>query len=181
MKHVMLDLETLGTKPGCVVLSIGAVEFSPAGLGPTHYSVPNVAEQKEIGLFEDPSTVAWWAKQSPAARKVFTEEQAGLHDALSEFGLFCGELGAPKDICVWGNGSDFANPILREVFDRANRKAPWGPYNNRCYRTLKSFAPSLKLARQGTYHNALDDARYQAQHAILLLNDLGLWKGVSGA
>ena len=29
MKHVMIDIETLGRNAGCVVLSIAAVEFNP--------------------------------------------------------------------------------------------------------------------------------------------------------
>ena len=31
MRHVMIDLETLGVVPGCVVLQIGAVCFDPNG------------------------------------------------------------------------------------------------------------------------------------------------------
>ncbi len=27
MKHVMIDLETMGNKPGCAILSLGAVDF----------------------------------------------------------------------------------------------------------------------------------------------------------
>ena len=37
MIHVMCDLETLGRRPGCKLLSIGAVVFGPKGLGAEFY------------------------------------------------------------------------------------------------------------------------------------------------
>jgi inhibitor of KinA sporulation pathway (predicted exonuclease) len=39
-------------------------------------------------------------------------------------------------------------------------------WNERCYRTVKNQYPDVKLTRTGTYHNALDDARTQAEHLV---------------
>lgn len=52
------------------------------------------------------------------------------------------------------------------------RRAGWEFWNNRCFRTLKGMAPHIKTERQGTYHNALDDAKTQALHAIKVLQHL---------
>ena len=58
--HVSLDLETLGTRPGCAILSIGAIAFNPSTntLGPMFYEVVNRASCREIGLHEDQGTLA---------------------------------------------------------------------------------------------------------------------------
>ena len=36
--HAMIDIETLGTEPGCVVLSVGAVKFDPFNSETPHAS-----------------------------------------------------------------------------------------------------------------------------------------------
>lgn len=78
-KDVMVDLETLGTRPGCKILSIGAVEF---GVGPDY---------NEDGL-----------------------------------------------------GAEFYVEVQR--------------------------------AHQGNLHNALGDAKSQAEHAVRLMKELGAWQ-----
>jgi DNA polymerase III epsilon subunit-like protein len=47
MSDVMIDLETLGRRPGCAILSIGAVEFGPAGLGRELYIVLDIFGSEE--------------------------------------------------------------------------------------------------------------------------------------
>ena len=174
-QDVMLDLETLGTKRGCVVLSIGMVAFGPSGLGPEWYDVPDTQEQIDAGLHEDPDTVTWWQKQSAEARKVFSEPRRPLGEVLTDTAVYLANVCGKTKLRVWGNGSDFDNQILADVYEAAGRKIPWLWYNNRCYRTLKGMDRSIKLERVGTHHNALGDAKSQAQHAVVLLNELGLW------
>lgn len=169
--HVMVDLETLGNRPGCAILSIGAVAFGPHGLGAEHYSVVNRANQKEFGLHEDQSTLDWWAGQSEAAREVLLQSgESGLQlpKALNDFNLYLAQFGM-SSVKLWGNGSDFDNAILISCYAATKQQAGWKFWNNRCYRTLKSLNPGVKLSRTGTYHNALDDAKTQALHAIPML------------
>lgn len=172
MNNVMLDLETLGTTPGCVVLSIGAVEFDPdtGELGREYYDTINQSSSLAVGLETDLDTVAWWKKQSLEAQKVLyaTHEDNGtqIAPALAGFAEFLAPCG--KSLCVWGNGSDFDQPILAAAYKAVGQKTPWLFWNNRCYRTLKNIKPEIALSRVGTYHNALDDAKSQALHAIAI-------------
>lgn len=173
MDDVMGDLETLGRRAGCAVLSIGAVAFNPdGGLGKEFYIVINRKSQVELGLHEDDETLKWWASQTEEARQVL--EDAGslkksvpLDVALVQFNKYIISLGGAK-VKLWGNGSDFDNSILINLYAAAKMLIPWGAYNNRCYRTLKSIIGGPKLVCEGTHHNALDDARSQALHAIEL-------------
>ena len=173
MKDIMLDLETLGTKPGCIVLSIGAVFFGPDGLGQEFYRVISIPKSEKIGLGTDRDTVEWWNKQSEEARMVVGA--ANGPDAVSpivaaaEFSEFVESYGDKNEVRVWGNGSDFDQPILAEIYHRVGVPVPWKFWNNRCYRTLKYLNPSEKLVRAGVYHNALDDAKSQAEHAVRML------------
>jgi len=169
MKNLMVDLETLGTRPGCVVLSIGAVWFDHTGLGEPFHTVISRDSCKEHGLFEDEDTLAWWARQSEQAKATLNEATGGgvlLPRALQDFQDFVKQQTSVK---VWGNGADFDNPILSAAYHAAGMKQAWTAYNGRCYRTLKNLFPDVKMERGGIHHNALDDAISQAKHAVAIL------------
>lgn len=175
--HVMLDLETLGTAPGCKVLSIGAVVFSADGLGAEHYV--ELIREDQGNLTENPDTLKWWMGQPAEVRDRLFEpspEKISLPASLAGFNTWLGSLGTPRDICMWGNGADFDQPILLAGYRQAGIKHAWGTYNNRCYRTLKALAPELKMGgnRVGAKHNALDDAKSQALHAVQIFDKLKL-------
>lgn len=180
MDNVMVDLETVGTKAGCGILSIGAVSFAPYAppphdTGERFYTVVDLASCEELGLNTEQGTLDWWEKQSAEARKVLelargSADALALAEALERFNDYLSQFG--PDVKVWGNGSDFDNAILAVCYDVAGVKPAWKFWNNRCYRTLKSFLPDLKLERTGTHHDALDDAVSQAYHANQLLRRL---------
>lgn len=168
-EDVMIDLETLGTRPGCEILSIGAVAFNRESLGSEFYTTIDCTG---LNLHQDEYTKRWWDEQSPEARQLLEQPRTPYEEALMNFELFL--LQFPRRFRVWGNGADFDLPILAAVFHAAQRPLPWSSFSGRCYRTLKNFYPSLKLKRIGTFHNALDDAKSQALHQIELLKALNL-------
>ena len=171
MSNVMLDLETYGNSGGCIILSIGAAFFSESGLGEEFYRVVNMQSCKDAGLTTSQDTIDWWGKQSAAARAVVEQAQdpersIPLKDACEQFNGWLGLSGTA--VKLWGNGSDFDNVILIEAFKAAGVKPVWKFYNHRCHRTLKNLAAVPMPPRVGVYHNALDDAKTQALHAIAL-------------
>lgn len=182
MTNIMVDLETLGQTPGCAIISIGAVVFDPSGegsLGDEFYQVINAKSCEDAGLGVDKSTLEWWNKQSDEARVVLKQAMGGtanlpLKDGLEHFNKFVSRQGNFNHLCVWGNGASFDNALLACAYKAVGLRASWPYWNDRCYRTLKNFAPSVKLERTGTHHNALDDARTQAVHAMHILKTIGL-------
>lgn len=177
MNHIMIDLETFGQTPGCSIMSIGAVMFDPltSKLGPTLYEVVRRSSCKKAGLVEDPATLVWWEKQSDAAKAALTasSKRSGnvlLEEALTRLSAFVKSANA--NVQVWGNGSDFDNAILACAYKAVGQKLPWNFWNNRCFRTLKNLSPAEATSTgtpRGVYHNALDDAIYQAHIAIKCL------------
>jgi 3' exoribonuclease, RNase T-like len=177
MKHVMVDLETLGTLPGCRILSIGAVFFSQAGLGQEFYREAQINNQGNLVVEE--ATLSWWQSRPAEVRDRLFEGQddkPALRIVLEKFNAWLDSHVDRDVVGLWGNGADFDNAILQVAFDRVCENGPaWPFWSNRCYRTLKNLAPGIKLTRQGNHHNALDDAKSQALHAIELLNHLKAW------
>ncbi len=175
MNHCMLDLETLSTRPGGVILSIGAVMFDSTGLGNKFYAVLSTLSQEQLGMHTDPATLIWWEKQSDAAKAVLREStllKAGHSHTLNMFNQFWQTNGARY---LWCNGANFDDPMLTALYVASGVTPPWHYTNVRCYRTLKALAPHIKApGRRGTYHNALNDAETQAEHAVLLLRAQGV-------
>lgn len=183
LTHIMLDLETLGTVPGCVGFSIGAVVFDPLEqrLGSEFYAVINVDSCLDRYLREEQDTKDWWSKQSDEAKVALLEAydptvSEPLPDVLENFNGWQRAQGLKSNLRIWGNGADFDNPILRCMYDAAQVKPYAGAWGGRCYRTLKNLDelwPQLgfhkldkERHRTGTHHNALDDAKSQAIHLM---------------
>lgn len=165
MKHVMLDIETLGTKPGCAILSIGAVAFDREGLGNNYYSkITN--PMGEISY----DTVAWWMKQAEAAKKSAFEGLGKTHgQAIADFyQWFIKE----QAIYLWCHGATFDEPLIRYAAN-IQIEPPWKFYNVRCTRTLYEVSGLGPDRNKGLQHNALDDAISQAEAVIASFTKLG--------
>lgn len=168
--HIMLDLETLGTDPGATIVAIGAVRFDVAdGLG-TEFGVSvSVEDCQAEGLEIDASTLEWWLSQSADARAQL-EGGCSLGRALRDLAAFIRETNPDA---LWANSPAFDCAILRAAFDAVGRNCPWAYYIERDYRTLRETLPAWPDREQETVsHDALDDARYQAECLVYALQSL---------
>jgi exodeoxyribonuclease VIII len=163
--QIMLDLETLGNKPGSVIVAIGAVKFGNGEILDGFYERVDAQSCIDIGLRMDVSTVMWWMIQNDAARKEITQPGEPIAAVLCRYSFWAHDLDAE----VWGNGASFDNVLLSDAYDRANLVRPWEYYNDRCYRTVKNLHPEVPMVRAGTHHNALDDAKSQAIHLMAMV------------
>lgn len=179
--NVMIDLETLGTKPGCIVLTLGAVAFDDTGvlsdLGEVHVRLDS-DHQHSVGLKADPGTALWWISQPKEAQEQLLDKpEVNVSTVLAFFNEWLEEVTGTNledvdylPVSIWGNGANFDGPILRELYDAFGMRCPWGFWDECCYRTERKSLEALirqlggtveSVQREGTYHNALDDAKYQ--------------------
>jgi len=175
-KHVMLDLETMGSGADAAIIAIGAVLFffAEKKVIDRFYQLIDLRSAVEMDGVIDPSTVMWWLEQSESARlEVAKGDNLHINAALQEFANWFYGIDVERvgDIRVWGNGSDFDNVILSSALKRSGYRQPWSFYRNRCYRTMKGLFAAVKIDqfRIGTHHNAVNDAESQALHLIHLL------------
>lgn len=172
--NIMLDMETLGTRPGSVILTLALVPFYvPAGESSLPLYIKIDPEScKAYGLTTDAHTIKWWERQDPAVKQEAFSGKIDLPYALATVTEYLQQQG--DSIYLWGNGSDFDNVLLQAAYEKCGMTVPWSHYNNRCYRTLKNIAksvPSVPIAVGK--HNALVDAKHQAAHAESIFEFLG--------
>lgn len=169
--HAMIDIETLGTRPGDVILSIGAVWFSVTdGIKSSVHISIDTESSKAAGLRAQKSTLEWWSKQSEQARTVAFSGELSLESALKQFTMW---LPKGENTMVWGNGANFDNALMAAAYRAMKMPVPWPYWNDRCYRTISSMFMKTKVERVGTGHNALDDATTQALRLIQMAKDNG--------
>lgn len=139
--HIMLDLETWGTAPGCDIRSIGACVFDPLdahSIGMVGTSEPTMFHiacdnptwqpvgydpnndgpydpQPKYPLTRDPQTVQWWNDQSDEARAGFADP-VDLRDALAQFITWFDRITASdfSDGQVNGLSPDFSKCFERQ-------------------------------------------------------------------
>lgn len=162
MNHLMIDIETLGTRPNAPILSIGAVVFDPntGKQGATFYRAIDPANAFLHGV-PDGDTFKWWMEQSDAARKAAVAGTTLLPDALTALTKMPVVW---KDVQVWANDPDFDVTILNYAFHKTlGCLSPWRFWNTRSCRTIAEVAGKRPPKPQGVHHNALDDAKHQAK------------------
>lgn len=159
-KHLMVDLETLGVTPDCVVLSLGAVHFDPMGKGFTDsiYFKINLDDQDKLGRSIDPNTIEWWGKQDPQAmEEAFSEtDRLNVGPAINQFHKFAWGCDA-----FWSHGSGFDLVILEHLMRQLGKPLPWNYWQARDTRTLFDLGFDPEMHQEGK-HNALEDAKRQA-------------------
>lgn len=168
MENIMIDIETLGTKPGCVILSISAVGFD-INTGETldifHQNI-DIDSSMDRGLKIEKETILWWLKQPKEAQEKITEHTGHkLRNTLMLFNQWIYN-NFPEDVKVWGNSARFDFGILQFTFDIFNYKLPWQHYNERDVRSLVAFAPEIKeeLKFEGIKHHGIDDCKHQIKY-----------------
>lgn len=164
--HVMLDLETLGNAPGCVILSIGAVLFTETEIS-TRLSVHiNAASSQRAGLSMNAETVLWWISQGEAARRALLAEDAvHIIVALRLFTALIAQAGA-STVRLWSKGPSFDAAILAAAYRAVDLPVPWDFRNERCVRTICELAgvrPSDFADAARLRHDALSDALVQTR------------------
>lgn len=170
---LMFDLETLDIRASAAIASIGAVIFDPRSdwIGDTLHLHIDIAGQRAYRRTIGANTVLWWLGQDDTARQtLIAGQQDGPADLLVAIEAFAAFI--PKDGEIWCNGNSFDLAILGDAYDHFNWNRPWQFHLERDLRTLKGLNKGLRIERNGTHHNALDDAIHQArlvQH-ILRLN-----------
>ena len=176
MVEFMVDLETMGIGNKAAITAIGVVamdmsnlklESAPDG---EFYMPISLASSMEAGLECDASTILWWMGQSDEARKEMAGRTVSLYTALIELNYWMAKLvSAKKERVVWGNGASFDNVILANAYKAVHTDVPWTYSGDRCFRTMKSLVLGLEPPFDGEKHNALADARHQAEWLMSMM------------
>jgi len=181
MKHMLIDLETLGLReelpPGVMpeVVEVGVVIFDPDSGKIT----------EEFSFFPEPdngqcssATVCWWIDLIRAGHPAVwhARRQAKATDTLKHICMSIIAAWNRNDCqAVWGNDPEMdLSPI--EVWMRSLMlRRPWNYFQRQDLRTLRNSL-RLKAPKHEGHHSAIADAKAEAEFASRMLKAL---KGVA--
>lgn len=161
MNDIMIDIETLGKRPGCVILSIAAVAFDRESfdMKNIYYGKIDTASSLARGYTVDLETAKWWFSQED--RSILCDGKRNIRDTLVE--LSSSIFDECPDPFVWANGADFDISILYYAFDQEEIQIPWRFNAVRDLRTAKDVLKysGANVPPNQNKHDALADCRHQ--------------------
>jgi hypothetical protein len=164
--EIMVDIETLGTKPGSAIARIAIAAFDHAGTIVDSLDMRlDLTAQEDAGMTVDVDTVLWWLDQSDEARKgAFVEgvkyEPTTALALLSEF------VNDIEPIAIWAHSPSFDITMLECLYDAFGLKAPWSYKVIRDTRTLFGEAGFTMPKGDGVAHVAKDDVARQISAVV---------------
>lgn len=153
MTHAFLDIETLGTRPGCTVIQLAAMTFDPVtGEAAGGLSLPIAPGEDALAEL---ATLRWAQEHGTWPRKP-GEWEATPAEAADALARWAAERGTVDVWWAWGASFDF--PMLDAMFRAVGRPAPWKYWQCRCARTAwqLAFGDAIRPPRS---HDALEDVR----------------------
>ncbi len=135
-RHLVVDIETLGTAAPAPILAIGAVCLDAI------CGRPAIVRTMRIGLdpracagSPDADTVLWWNRQAEAVRR---EAFAGATTS-DPWGDFMSLIEDFQPDYFWGKAPDFDFGHLAAQLEAAGRPVPWRYWQLRDIRTLEGL------------------------------------------
>lgn len=179
--NVVLDLETLGTEPGCKIIQIGAVSFqvkpedkSLLVLDTFNALIKRHSEKQSL-FQEEADALAFWARQPASAQEVISTGNEDITEAIERFTIWLAAQrnhNPQKHLNLWGNSPSFDCVLLKHVITKLGYAVPWQFYEEfdirtiyNLYKQIKNEDPKAKIKRQHA-HDAVGDCIFQIQYLL---------------
>lgn len=182
-KHLMIDIETLGTKYGSAIKAIAVVAFEPFPMD-TQVGVAqedrygwqiDLESNLLAGLKADAETLHWWDRQE---QNMDDLQSVPLHQALKQVSEV---IDQHQPTTLWAHGKDFDFPLLGCAYEALSLTPPWQYWQLRCSRDLifTIFGERLKkLIGRENDHKPIQDALNQVEGVQLAFKELAYLKGL---
>jgi hypothetical protein len=172
----MLDIETLNTEAGAVMLSLAAVQFDEhtGETGAEFYQKISLQNSIDLGLTINADTLKWWLDKD---REVLNEALSGtkpLAEVLVDFSSWFNNIKLQHGkVSIWGNSARFDCGIVEAGYKKLNLPIPWDSWLEVCFRTFirdhKELRKSIPFV--GNKHLPIDDCKHQIQ-TVFAINNL---------
>ena len=178
-RHLMVDVECLGTRPSAPLAALGACVFEPdtGVILERFYTKIDISSSVASGAVLEPETIKWWLKQLPEAQLQIVgnagdDGVVALDQAILMFGEFVqrNQASPRQGIKHWANGANFDPVLIDESCHRMQRRSPLVFWKSLDVRTLVEmgrqcgFDPKSEVAKLGSPHKALDDCELQVNY-----------------
>lgn len=184
---MILCAKTLGRRPGCVVVSIGATLFDRDNLNSNFemdpknhfYEAISARNSDELKFTSDPETLKWWKKQPywPILGLECMNSNNSVKDTCQKLTEFIEEHKPAK---IWSNSPTFHSAVIKSLYARTGLVYPVEYRQEMDYRTLldvvypnRDSRPLLEAPKGFPKQHATGDALTQAMAIKRAIYDMG--------
>jgi len=180
---LMIDAETLGTRPHSVILNFAVVQvdFAAGKLGQfIRVSPIDINSCQRVGMKIDGNTVDWWLNRPKATQFLLDRSKDGIvnprqipiKEAARVTGDWITSNFPPRGVRLWGNSARFDLGLMANMFLSCGFSLPWHFRDEMCYRTISSTFPQTPAVWDPALvgHDCYNDAVHQARH-LLKINE----------
>jgi hypothetical protein len=173
--HMMIDIETLDTRPSAVVFQVGVVVFEDAlmqkapkvpVMGQRRFDL-DILPQIMAGRTVDPETVKWWQTQKAP---FMPHHKDYAENMFKDINQMMGDFGVGY---VWSNSPSFDAVIMRSLRESMGILHEFPSFRSDMdFRTLKNLCRMNKLVEfepKETKHDALQDALDQTDDLLTMM------------
>src|SRR5690606_18809229 len=164
---IMIDIETLDTRPTAIIMTMAAVCFTPGysiDKGPEFYEKIYIPEQElSRGRTRCPETEKWWDDQiDPVITEAFSG-QIALECVLLNLASFIKSNSDPDHVRIWAKSPQFDLVIIKNALEQFRIPVPWSFRNERDVRTYIMDSRKANNLENNSPHHALLDAHHQIE------------------
>lgn len=136
MKRVMIDLETMSTRPTAAVIALTVAMRDDVN---PHISARTWRIDPTLALGHvDEQTCNWWSEQNAEVKNFVWGGNESPTEVFSSVRSWIQANGAyGEDVLYYGDPADFDFPIIRNQFFTAGIECPWEWSQQRCSRTMR--------------------------------------------
>jgi len=171
--NIMIDIETLGLKPGSGIWQIGAVVLGRPDL--TFNETINPWRLVGVpGISPDTNTISWQLLSNSenfqaACKLAVVANERQLIKSFTDWLTYVKNYYFSNDPINFWQKRNFDEPFLTEAMQRYGVLTPWKYYQWNDLGTLCNFYNSPVPKFEGA-HDAFEDAKHQALHLENLIN-----------
>lgn len=168
MKSFMLDIETLGRKPGAIILQIGLLPFEIAAQGGNISCDYDIAlevnidadDSKNMGFFTEAETLEFWSKH-PQQFESFGMNRRSVKTSLELINEFVFSIATkPQEVLLYCQGASFDPMLLGAYYEKLNMTPFWVYHNVIDIRSIQHFAREFHGVKK--YYNADRELKHTA-------------------
>lgn len=192
MKRVMIDIETLSTRPDAATIAIGVVIRND--VTPQHKQARSWFIDRDFVIgHQDPATIAWWNEQDPRVKnQVFGGNQLP-REVLQELNSFLNSNGitpeayghSERTYRCYASPAMFDFPILHMQYALQGITPAWSWRSERCLSTMMkeirdNFGIEIRDVEPELKHHPVHDCLAQFQELDACLEELHAYRKTRG-
>lgn len=168
--HIVVDIETLGTKVNSPMIELGAVVVRNQLIVDSLNVAISLDSNIDHGMTGiDKSTLVWWLSKGSTLGDILCTPSITVDEGCKKLASLVYKYrtaSQPNGLFLWSRGTNFDFPVLEYAMNQCKIKVPWKYWDLRDIRTIDDSMFIGDFVSISNDHRAYNDATNEAMILI---------------